>query len=66
MATVESKAGIPLRPNWAEVSLRTLRNNFKAIVQQVAPAMVCAVIKCNAYGHGVVECGRRGRGRMYP
>jgi len=58
MATVESKAGIPLRPNWAEVSLRTLRNNFKAIVQQVAPAMVCAVIKCNAYGHGVVECGR--------
>ncbi len=58
MVTVESKPAVHLRPNWAEVSLRTLRNNFKAIVQRVAPSTVCAVIKCNAYGHGVVECGR--------
>jgi alanine racemase len=58
MAKVESKARIHLRTNWAEVSLSTLRNNFRTIVQRVAPAMVCAVIKCNAYGHGVVECGR--------
>ncbi len=58
MATVESKAGIPLRPNWAEVSLGALRKNFQTIAQRVAPATVCAVIKCNAYGHGVVECGR--------
>jgi alanine racemase len=58
MTTVESKAGIHLRTNWAEISLRTLRNNFRSIVQRVAPAAVCAVIKCNAYGHGVVECGR--------
>jgi alanine racemase len=58
MVTVESKSADHLRPNWAEVSLRTLRNNFKAIAQRVAPSTVCAVIKCNAYGHGVVECGR--------
>jgi alanine racemase len=58
MATVESKAGIFSRPNWAEVSLGALRKNFKTIAQRVAPATVCAVIKCNAYGHGVVECGR--------
>jgi alanine racemase len=58
MATVEFKAGIFSRPNWAEVSLSALRKNFKAIAQRVAPAAVCAVIKCNAYGHGVVACGQ--------
>ena len=58
MATVEFKAGIFSRPNWAEVSLGALRKNFKTIAQRVAPATVCAVIKCNAYGHGVVDCGR--------
>ncbi len=58
MATVEFKAGIFSRPNWAEVSLGALRKNFKTIAQRVAPAMVCAVIKCNAYGHGVADCGR--------
>ncbi len=58
MATVEYKAGIFSRPNWAEVSLGALRKNFKTIAQRVAPATVCAVIKCNAYGHGVVDCGR--------
>ncbi len=46
------------RPTWAEVSLSVLRHNYRAIVERVAPATVCAVIKCNAYGHGVVECGR--------
>jgi len=58
MATVECKAGRFSRPNWAEVSLSTLRKNFKTIAQRVAPATVCAVIKCNAYGHGVVAGGR--------
>jgi len=48
-----------LRPTWAEVSLPTLRQNFRAVRDHVAPnATVCAVVKAHAYGHGAVECAR--------
>src|SRR5271169_2095122 len=48
-----------LRPTWAEVSLPTLRQNFRALRDHVAPAAtVCAVVKAHAYGHGTVECAR--------
>ena len=48
---------MPTRPTWAEVSLPTLLNNYRLIRDFVAPhATVCAVVKCNAYGHGAVEC----------
>jgi alanine racemase len=48
-----------LRPTWAEVSLPTLRQNFRAVRAHVAPAAtVCAVVKAHAYGHGTVECAR--------
>ena len=48
-----------LRPTWAEVSLSTLRQNFRAVRDLVAPkATVCAVVKAHAYGHGAVECAR--------
>src|SRR5437868_859791 len=50
---------MPTRPTWAEVSLPTLVNNYKLIRDFVAPhATVCAVVKCNAYGHGAIECAR--------
>lgn len=46
-----------LRPTWAEVSLKGLRANFRALQDHVAPAAsVCAVVKAHAYGHGAVEC----------
>jgi alanine racemase len=45
------------RPTWAEVSLGTLRRNFRVVHDRVAPhATVCAVVKAHAYGHGAVEC----------
>jgi len=48
-----------LRPTWAEVSLPTLRQNFRVVRDHVAPAAtVCAVVKAHAYGHGAVECAR--------
>jgi alanine racemase len=48
---------MPTRPTWAEVSLNNLTHNFRLILDFVAPhATVCAVVKCNAYGHGAVEC----------
>jgi alanine racemase len=41
------------RPNWAEVSLSALRHNFRAVQSHVGPAVtICAVVKCDAYGHG--------------
>jgi alanine racemase len=48
-----------MRPTWAEISLANLRQNFKNIQQHVGKDVaVCAVIKANAYGHGVVPCAR--------
>jgi alanine racemase len=50
---------VSLRPTWAEVSLPTLRQNFRTIRDHVAPEVtVCAVVKAHAYGHGAVECAR--------
>lgn len=41
------------RPNWAEVSLSALRHNFRAVQAHVGSAVtICAVVKCDAYGHG--------------
>lgn len=47
------------RPTWAEVSLTTLRQNFRTVQTHVgANVTVCAVVKADAYGHGAVECSR--------
>ncbi len=48
-----------MRPTWAEVSLDALRHNFRTIQQHVGENVeVCAVVKADAYGHGVVPCAR--------
>ena len=45
------------RPNWAEVSLSALRHNFRALQEHVgAGVTICAVVKCDAYGHGAEAC----------
>ena len=45
------------RPNWAEVSLSALRHNFRALQRHVGPSVeICAVVKCDAYGHGAEAC----------
>lgn len=55
-----SSEGVGLRkgrPTWAEVSLSKLRANFRSIRQDVGPQVeVCAVVKGDAYRHGIVEC----------
>ncbi len=45
-----------MRPTWAEISRDALRHNFRTIQQHVGSATVCAIVKANAYGHGLVEC----------
>lgn len=50
---------VSARPNWAEVSLSALQHNFRVVQQHVGlGTTICAVVKCDAYGHGVVECSR--------
>jgi alanine racemase len=47
------------RPTWAEVSLTALQHNYSTIRDYVSPgAVVCAVVKCNAYGHGAPACAQ--------
>ncbi len=57
MATTLTSSRIETRPNWAEVSLSALRHNFRVLQDHLgAGVTICAVVKCNAYGHGVEEC----------
>lgn len=56
-STVEVLSRVATRPTWAEVSLSTLRQNFRTVVRH-AGVTVCAVVKADAYGHGAVECSR--------
>jgi alanine racemase len=57
LATTFTSSRIETRPNWAEVSLSALRHNFRVVQKHVgADVTICAVVKCNAYGHGVEEC----------
>ena len=57
MATIEIAKRAATRPTWAEVSLSTLRENYRTVAEYVGPGVtVCAVVKADAYGHGAVEC----------
>lgn len=38
---------------WAEIDLRTIQSNFRTLQKIVAPAIVSAVLKANAYGLGI-------------
>ncbi|HZD11111.1 MAG TPA: alanine racemase [Candidatus Binatia bacterium] len=47
-----------VRPTFVEVDLSRLTANLQAIRRHVAPAKVMAILKANAYGHGLVEVAR--------
>jgi alanine racemase len=47
-----------LRPTYAIVSLSHLVENLLAVRRHVAPARVMAILKANAYGHGVEAVAR--------
>jgi alanine racemase len=47
------------RPNWAEIDLEALRRNRRAICDHLKDGITpCYVVKCDAYGHGVVPCAQ--------
>jgi alanine racemase len=59
VATIEIAKRTATRPTWAEVLLRTLRQNFRAVQRHIGSAVeICAIVKADAYGHGAVECSR--------
>ncbi|MCS7177552.1 MAG: alanine racemase [Candidatus Kapabacteria bacterium] len=45
-----------MRATVVVVDTEQLRENFRQVRQRVAPARVLAIVKANAYGHGLVEC----------
>jgi alanine racemase len=58
-STAEILSRVATRPTWADVSLATLRQNFRTVQKHVgAGVTVCAVVKADAYGHGAVECSK--------
>ena len=59
VATIEIAKRAATRPTWAEVSLRTLCENYRIVRDYVGKNVtVCAVVKAFAYGHGAVECAK--------
>jgi alanine racemase len=47
---------LQIRPTTAEIDLGALRHNLRAIRRVIGPGVgVCAVVKANAYGHGIVR-----------
>src|SRR5262245_36614376 len=55
---VQDPAEARLRPTYAVVSLSRLRANLAAVKALATPARVMAVLKANAYGHGLEAVAR--------
>lgn len=48
-----------IRPTWAEVDLHTIARNIEKTRQLLQPGtLMMAVVKANAYGHGMVEVAK--------
>lgn len=47
-----------MRPTWADIDLGAIRHNVLGLRGLTAPAEVCAVVKADAYGHGMVAVAR--------
>ena len=48
---------MPTRPCWVEIHTRILKDNFRFLARLAAPhAELLAIVKANAYGHGLELC----------
>lgn len=43
---------------WAEIDVKALTQNFKAVRQMAGASKLCCVVKANAYGHGAIFVAR--------
>jgi alanine racemase len=49
---------VTTRPAWADVDLGAVAANVRLLVERAAPALLCAVVKADGYGHGAVAVAR--------
>ena len=47
-----------MRPTWADIDLEAIKHNVQEISQVVSPAILCAVVKADGYGHGAIPVAR--------
>lgn len=47
-----------MRPAWAAIDLDALRHNYHALRRQAGRASMLAILKANAYGHGLIRIAR--------
>lgn len=47
-----------LRPNWVEIELTALKKNIKKIKKLIKNKKLMAIVKADAYGHGMIEISR--------
>ena len=52
------RARQPARPTWVEVDLEAIANNVHRLHDLIKPAKILAVLKADAYGHGMVKVAR--------
>ncbi len=57
-ATGSAATVLPRVPAVAEIDLDAIRANVAALRERAGPAEVMAVVKADAYGHGLVPCAR--------
>jgi alanine racemase len=57
-ATGSAATVLPRVPAVAEIDLGAIRANVAALRERAGPAEVMAVVKADAYGHGLVPCAR--------
>lgn len=48
----------PARPTWVEIDLEAIANNVHLLANMAAPAKIMAILKADAYGHGMVKVAR--------
>lgn len=53
-----SNWGSKMALNWIEISKEALLNNIKVIKEKAKGKKILAVVKSNAYGHGLIEVSR--------
>ncbi|MEU6175185.1 alanine racemase [Streptantibioticus parmotrematis] len=58
--TTTARSATPSRA-WAEIDLAALRGNVRALRERAAGAALMAVVKADAYGHGLLPCARAAR-----
>ena len=47
-----------MRPTWADIDLAAIAHNVGLLAELARPAAMCAVVKADAYGHGMIPVAR--------